>query len=213
MQKLSSPKLSSPIKLIKDSFKIFFERKNIVYFISIYLVMVPFRILESISFTTPIVVVNILHFVVYLLTSIAGILAVKKVVDNERLNFKDTMFFAWKNLWGFFLLSALLLIIILGGSVLLIIPGLIFSTWFSFANFVFVDQGLGVKASLGKSRELVKGRFWAVFGRIFVFGFLSGLIGLAVLKIPFGIGPVISTLASALFVLPYYLLYKEINGQ
>lgn len=220
-------KLSSPVKLIDESFKIFFAKENIFYFISIYLVLVPFQILsyfqesmvgsgnlDSSPYTYIIAAINILYFLVYLLTSVAGIMAVKNVVDGEKFNFKDTMIFAWKKLWGFVLLSALLFLIILGGSILLIIPGILFSVWFTFAKFIFIDQGLGIKASLGKSRELLKGRFWSVFWRLLVlglfFGFIVGISMYLLTLIPFGMGSAISVLAGAFLILPYYLLYKEL---
>lgn len=225
-------KLSSPIKLINDSFRIFFAEGNITYFISIYLITVPFLIsayiqnsmtsssldsLESGSYAIPIAVINLLSLVVFLLTSAAGIVAVKNVVDGNPLRFKETIIFAWKNLWGFFLLSVLLFLIILGGSILFIIPGIVFAIWFSFAGFIFIDQGLGVKASLSRSRELFKGRFWSVFWRLLVFGLFFGLFGgiafYLLSLIPYGIGSIISTISGAFSILPYYLLYKELSLQ
>jgi hypothetical protein len=219
--------LSSPIKLIDESFRTFFAKENIFYFISIYLIMVPFQIFSyfqeslvssgnwsSLPYSFAIIAINILYFIAYLLTSVAGIVAVKRVVDKEKLDFKDTMTFAWKNLWGLFLLSALMFLIILGGMILLIIPGIIFSIWFTFSKFIYVDQGLGIKASLGKSRELFKGRFWSVYWRLFVIGiFFALFVGISMYLlslIPFGIGSAIAVLAGAFFILPCYLLYREL---
>ena len=211
-------KLSSPVKLIKDSFKVFFEKKNLVYFASIYLLLIPFQILfyfqgdvKSTPLIGVVVLVNILYLFVYLLTLAAGISAIKRVVDKEPLDVKKTFVFAWKNLWKFSILVTLVFLATLGGVLLLIIPGIIFGVWLSFSNFVFIDKGLGAKASMGKSRELVKGKFWAVFGRLFIFGLFSGLAGGVVSVIPFGIGSALVALAGALFMLPSYLLYKELS--
>jgi hypothetical protein len=212
-------KLSSPIKLIKDSFAIFFEKKNLIYFASIYLILVPFQIILSFQGNeklAPFIGIFIPIFLVYLVVSVlvmaAGIFAIKKVVAKETLDVKKTFAFAWKNLWKFSILAILIFLATFGGFLLLIIPGIIFGIWFSFANFVFVDKGLEVKASMGKSRELVKGRFWAVFGRLFIFGLFSGIVGAIVSAVPLGIGMVLTTLAGALFMLPSYLLYKELNA-
>lgn len=219
-------KLSSPIKLIKDSFKIFFEKKNLVYFASIYLAITLFQVFSYFqgyfintsspsSELTPLVgtifVIGILNFIVYILTLVAGIFAVKNVVAGDSLNFKKTLLFAWKNIWKFFLLTILVFLATLGGLVLLIIPGIIFGIWFAFSGFAFVDKGLGVKASMGKSRELVKGRFWQVFYRLLIFGLFSGLVSAVASAIPFGIGSMTVTLAGALFMLPSFLLYKELS--
>ena len=192
-------KLSSPVKLIKDSFKIFFEKKNLLYFASIYLLLVPFQIIfyfqgdvKSAPLIGAIALVNLVYLVVYLLTLAAGISAIKRVVAKEPL-------------------VTLVFLATFGGVLLLIIPGIIFGVWLSFSNFVFIDKGLGVKASMGKSRELIKGRFWAVLYRLLVFGLFSGLAGAVVSAITFGIGSALVALAGALFMLPSYLLYKELS--
>jgi hypothetical protein len=219
-------KLSSPIKLIEDSFKIFFVKENLLYFGSIYLILIPFQIfqyfqgsmlginVENFKFTPMVGVaggVNLLYFFVYLLTSIAGIVAVKQVITKKPFNFKDTMIFAWKNLWGFSIVSGLVFLATMGGLILLIIPGIIFGIWFSFAKFIFVDKGLGAKASMGMSRGLVKGRFWAILVRFVVFGLFGGIMGVAASSIPYGIGSFVVTLLGALFILPPYLLYRELS--
>lgn len=48
------------------------------------------------------------------------------------------------------------------GLVLLIVPGIILFTWFSLAGPLVEIEDEGVRASLARSRRLVKGRFWAV---------------------------------------------------
>lgn len=211
-------KLSSPFKLIGDSVKIFFDRKNLVYFILIYVFLTPFWVFQYLSESLNInlasginIAINILYFAIYLFTSLAGILAVKKVVDRGAINFKETYASAFKNFWKYFLISVLVFLTSLGGFVLLIIPGVIFSTWFAFSIYVFVDQKLGVKASMSKSRSLVKGRFWAILGRLVVFGIITGFLGYAVSVVPYNIGSIVITLARALLVLPYYLLYRELS--
>jgi hypothetical protein len=212
-------KLSSPIELIKDSFGIFFEKKNILPLVLVYLPLIPFQLLfyfqENLKFfptTSVIILINLVYLVFYLLTLLAGIFVIKRVIAKESIDIKKIYVFVWKNLWKFSLLVVLVFLATLGGFVLLIIPGIIFSTWFSFANFIFVDKGLGVKASMGKSRGLVKGRFWAVLGRLLVFGLFSGLIGFIVSAVPFGIGQTLITLAGALLMLPSFLLYKELDA-
>jgi hypothetical protein len=210
-------KLSSPVKLIKDSFKIFFEKKNLIYFASIYLILIPFQIILSFQGNekfAPFIGIFIPIFLVYLVVSVlvmaAGISAIKRVIAKEPLDIKKTYIFAWNNLWKFSILAILIFLATFGGLLLLIIPGIIFGIWFSFANFIFIDKGLEPRAAMSKSRELVKGRFWAVFGRLFVFGLFSGIAGAIVSAVPLGIGPMLATLAGSLFMLPSFLLYKEL---
>lgn len=222
----SMPKLSSPFKLIGDSFNIFFAKKNFIFFVSIFLISTVVQAIQiflspwfysDLGFpdSTPIVVAffvfEILYLIVYILTSVAGVIAVKKVVLGEMLGFKETMSFAWKKMLGFLLLTILVFLITFGGSILLIIPGIIFAVWFSFSKFIFIDQELSIKTSLGKSREIIKGRFWPVFYRLSMFLIFSVAVGSSLSFIPLGLGSAVSTLISALFILPLFLLYKELS--
>jgi Uncharacterised protein family (UPF0259) len=58
------------------------------------------------------------------------------------------------------------------GFVLIVVPGLILITIWSVAAPVVVLERPGVFAALGRSRELVRGNGWQVFGVIFVLFFL-----------------------------------------
>ena len=94
--------------------------------------------------------------------------------------------------WVVFLKS----IIILGGFLLFIIPGIIFSIWFSLAEYAFVfDDKKGMQA-LWRSKELVQGYWWPVFGRLLALFLLAvfvscihnvGFLINFVLVLPFGI--------------------------
>jgi hypothetical protein len=48
------------------------------------------------------------------------------------------------------------------GLLLLVAPGLIFLTWFALAGPIIELEGTPVRAALRRSRELVRGHFWAV---------------------------------------------------
>ena len=63
------------------------------------------------------------------------------------------------------------------GFVLIIVPGLILITIWSVAAPVVVLERPGVFAALGRSRELVRGNGWQVFGVIFVLFFLVLFVG------------------------------------
>jgi hypothetical protein len=66
------------------------------------------------------------------------------------------------------------------GFVLIIIPGLILITIWSVAAPVVVLERPGVFASLSRSRELVRGNGWQVFGVIFVLFFLVLIVSAAI---------------------------------
>ncbi len=48
------------------------------------------------------------------------------------------------------------------GLVLLVVPGVVLFTWFALAGPLVEIEGDGVRASLTRSRKLVRGHFWAV---------------------------------------------------
>jgi len=66
------------------------------------------------------------------------------------------------------------------GFLLLIVPGLILLTIWAVAAPVLVLERKGVFASLGRSRELVKGNGWQVFGVIVAIFVIELVIGLVV---------------------------------
>jgi hypothetical protein len=69
---------------------------------------------------------------------------------------------------------------ILIGFLLIIVPGLILITIWSVAAPVVVLERPGVFAALGRSRELVRGNGWQVFGVIFVLFFLVIILSSAI---------------------------------
>jgi len=69
------------------------------------------------------------------------------------------------NSLGKFIIFNLVLMIFLGFLfLLLIIPGIIFAIYWIFAVYVFFGEKKGILYSLRKSMEIVKGRWWRVFG-------------------------------------------------
>jgi hypothetical protein len=69
------------------------------------------------------------------------------------------------------------------GLLLLIVPGLVLMTWWVLVIPVIVLEGTGAGASFGRSRELVRGHGWSVFGVIVLtillligFGIVLGLV-------------------------------------
>lgn len=220
--------LSGPVELIKKSFEIFFKKENLLYFLKIYALLIPFSILSLFqnnflnskiqSLTDPLqvfsqyswvvvpgIIIGLIGLIISFWINASGILAVSKATSGEALSVKETFSTTWKMLFRFSVLDILIGLIVGLGFILLIIPGILFWVWFSFAGFELITKGIGVKESLGNSKKLVAGRFWKVFGRLIVFGLFSALAGFLVSVVPFGAGGVITTLLGALFILPPYL--------
>ena len=219
-------KLSSPIGLIKKSFGIFFEKKSLVYFLKVYAILLPFSLLtffEEKVVADPaevfgrylwLIPAALIFVLAYLLVgfwvSASGIFAVAAVVGGDTLSVKKTFLSSWKVLWGFSLLQIVVGFLVGLGFILLIIPGIILMVWFHFAAFGFITKKLGVKESVLASKKLVSGNFWEVLGRIFVFGLFTTFSQILLSIVPFGIGSALFPMFGALFMLPSYLLYKEL---
>ncbi|MBI4022573.1 hypothetical protein HY375_00165 [Candidatus Berkelbacteria bacterium] len=89
---------------------------------------------------------------------------------------------ALRRYWPFVGLNLVLLAAIFAGAFLFAIPAIIFLVWWVFAPFVFTAEQTRVFASLGHSKLLSAGRWWAVFGRLLVLGLVvTGISILAVL--------------------------------
>ncbi len=104
------------------------------------------------------------------------------LIKNNFSSVKESWEESKKMFWPFFGLSLLLVLLILLWSILLIIPGIIFAVFYSFAVLVFIFDGQKGMKAIKTSKELVKGYWWATFGRLvflgFVFYIFSLLIGL-----------------------------------
>jgi hypothetical protein len=159
-------------------------------------------------------VASILQFL-YLLTSVlvsaAGIIAIGKIVDDKKVTVNEVFTTAKKSYWIFLLLSIVLTLAYGLGFILLIVPGFLFVVWFAFSKFIMIEKGIGIKESLLKSKEMAKGNYWKILGRLVVFGLFLIIVEMALSIIPFGIGTVLASLCGALFVLPTYLLYRELS--
>lgn len=222
-------KLTSGIGLIKKAIGIYFKRENLIFLFKIYffallvglLFYIPQKFFQGTDFNEfikkPFIGLGIgISALVYmflgLLTEIAGYEAVRRVISGESLTLKDTFSRGLSLLPKFFAVNVLVGIIVGLGIVLLIIPGFIFGTWFSMAAYVLVSENTGIIKSMKRSKELVKGRFWGVLGRLFVFMLFTILGDMVFSLVPMGLGSTVVALFGGLFILPAFLLYKELQA-
>ena len=218
-------KLSGSIELIKKSFKVFFKKENLTYFLKIYVPLLPFAIISVlqenfINFDTdkymwlalPILIVGILGLVLSFWVNASGILAADGVLRGKRLPVKEIFRTTWRMLFKFSVLNVTVGLIIGVGFIFLIVPGVIFLVLFYFAMFELVTKGIGIREAMNNSKVLVKGKFWKVFGRVLIFGGFSILTSIIFDLTPFGLGSILTTLLGALFIIPALLLYEELDG-
>ncbi len=112
-----------------------------------------------------------------------------------------------------FLIASILVSLVVGvGFLLLIIPGIIFSVWLTFVSYTVICEDKRNFGALKRSKELVKGYWWQVLGRIIclsvimvICSFLSQLIFQVFGAIVF------SVLSSPFGVVYSYLIYKDLR--
>lgn len=136
---------------------------------------------------------------------------------------------------GYFWISLIVGLISIGGFLLLIVPGIIFAVWFSFATVIFVVENERGMNALLKSKAYVQGRWGYTFWRQLVVGviyviislLISGLVGLlawlggsvagpAGQSIMGGLSTIIQNVIS-IFIAPFipiyiYLLYQNLRS-
>jgi len=219
-------KLSSPFDLIKKAVTIFAKKENLIYLVQIYLPMAFFSVVSigqnylpenirnstSVWMVSGVVILQLIYLLVSVFVTLSGIIAVGKIIEGGELSVKKTYKSALSKYWAFLLLSSTLTLIYLFGFVLLIIPGVIFVVWFAFSRFMAIEKGFGVKESLVKSKDLVKGIYWKILGRLLVFGAFTMIVQMVLTIIPYGVGSVINSLCGGLFILPLFLLYRELSA-
>lgn len=97
---------------------------------------------------------------------IALIYAIKDT--EERIGIMESYRRGWGKILSYWWMSFLTSIIIFGGLFLFVIPGIIFSVWFSLGIFVLIAEDRKGMDALLKSREYVRGRWGSVFWRFLV---------------------------------------------
>lgn len=85
-------------------------------------------------------------------------------VENRKVALRPTFTEARPYVWRSVGISLLTFLAVVGGLLLFVIPGLIFWAWFSLSSYVLVTENLGAVDSMKRSRELVRGRVWEMWG-------------------------------------------------
>ncbi|MHC1698007.1 MAG: hypothetical protein AB9919_08145 [Geobacteraceae bacterium] len=96
--------------------------------------------------------------------------------------------------------------IVCGGYLLLIIPGIIFSVWFVFGQFVLVEDEARGMGALLKSREYVRGQWFNVALRLLLIWTVSGIIA----AIPLA-GPFLSLVFFPYVMIYHYLICRDLR--
>lgn len=118
-----------------------------------------------------------LSVVVLTLAAAACFRAVSGTYLGQRPTWQESLSFAAKRLGPLIVLSILYTLAVLVGFVALILPGIWLSVALALSYPAMLSEGLGPMESLGRSRKLVSGRWWATFGALLVMYILIAVIG------------------------------------
>jgi hypothetical protein len=111
---------------------------------------------------------------------------------------------------------------IIGGLILLIVPGLILLTWWVLITPVIVLENRGAIEAFGRSRELVRGHGWNVFGTIAIgvgIGIAASIVvSIALVWLPDDLKQFLSSLISNTVIGPFIaaawtLMYFHLRGE
>jgi len=165
---------------------------------------------------------SIVEFFAAFLLQATLIKAVQDVRDGRAdLSIRETVSAASPYIWPVAAASILAGIAITIGLILIIVPGLWLITIWAVIIPVIVIERTGALASFGRSRQLVRGHGWHVFGTLvlvfvilLVVEFILGLIFAALpLVLRSGLGTVISgTLVAPFLALVVTLIYYRLTG-
>lgn len=189
--------MRGPVTLLKTSWK--HTRTHLVLFAGIYVIPAVASLVLGVvtavmaspgAYGGPVLAADTpLGIAVYLalllgtiVISVSGSLAlIKAIITPERLSILDAYRYGFRHFLSFLWLSILVGVVTILGYILFIIPGIIVSVWFAFAQFVFVTENQRGVSAMKASREYVRGKWWKVFGR------MLALAGVALLLyIPIG---------------------------
>lgn len=123
---------------------------------------------------------NMLVSLVGLIATIGIAALIDHSLEGKDLHWSDALRFGvskWLSAFGTGLLGGL---IIFGLTLLLIVPGIIWSLYYIFAIYVVALRNLSRKSALDYSKNLVEGQWWRIFGINFILSILCFLFVLGV---------------------------------
>ena len=190
--------------LIDETFRLY--RGNFWFFFSIALVaQIPSALAQIIPNEVVSILFLITALIVYVIVGGAMIAGVAQLYVGRGMRASDCLTMAVGRFWS--LLAGLLLFIIalaVSGLLSFVIIGIplffyLLVGWFFYPQAVMIESKRSPKESLGRSRELVKGSWWRVFG-IGVVYFILLFVMAMVFSIPGFIAGAFSQIAAALLL-------------
>lgn len=204
-------------ELFRQSWELYQKRFApliLLYLLTILAIVIPTLVAVGLGFFTTLLAGGIAFFITVALGVLVGVVGslwcyggFLAAVLDDTLRLEDALRhgkelilpLAWIFLLGGFLVT--------GGYLLLIIPGVIFTVWFSLAQFIMPGENVRGLAALLKSREYVRGYWLEVALRLFLVWVVSGLVG----AIPL-FGPILALLFFPYLMIFHCLIYRDLRA-
>lgn len=221
--------MKGPIALLQESIAIF--KTNPQLFIGIYLIPGLLTLIftlfidyeGSLHMMQPMsIAITAVLWIAMMVASIFMAIAMIYAVMNSQISVLSAYQSAKPFFWRYVVLSILVSLSILVGFILLIIPAILFFVWFTFSYYVLINENISGIDAMKRSKALVSGRWWAVFGRLvalmllglimgLAFGFIGSLGSMFVSEVFFGIvNLILNAILAPISVAYLYLLYKDL---
>ena len=159
----------------------------------------------STGYWVGLLIVSLLGGLVYLLTTAGCFKAIGHAYLGQRTSWSDSLGFAVKRLPSVMWVSFLVFLAVLGGFFLIIIGAVWLGVAFSLALPALLLEGKKGSSALGRSYNLIKGRWWRTFGLLFagyvlasvISGILQGILA-ALMFVAVGDDSALSVILSSL---------------
>ena len=114
----------------------------------------------------------VIGVVTFLLTLFVLCAITSLAVKKSKFSFIELVNSGKNGYLKYFGLTFVYLLFVSGLLLLLVIPGIIFFIYWIFSGYVLFDENKKIRESLKRSKEIVKGKWWRVFGYFLDFYYL-----------------------------------------
>ncbi len=187
-----------------------------LYLLMILLFILPLAVFGGTGFALTLVLPDLkaillgvsltIGIVTSMVTLFWGMSGLLYAVTDDTLTVRGALTSGWPKVGGLIWLLSVLGFLTTGGFLLLFIPGVIFTVWFIFGQFIFIEEDERGMRALLKSKEFVRGYGFDVFVRLLLIWLISTLLGL----VPF-VGPLLSFLFLPFVMIYSYLIYQDLK--
>jgi hypothetical protein len=126
-----------------------------------------FSLMLQLKYVIPSIILGILMFLLGLLMSASFVY--NSLYRKKEMSVRETLMGGKKYFWKYFLFSIVYFIFLGLLFLLFVIPGIIFLIFWMFASYILIGENKGILESLKISHDIVRGKWWRVFGYALLF--------------------------------------------